>query len=82
MNLFRLVLCLAGVALYILIRGTGIGPADQGKDAPTPAVQSNKDEQYCEPGAPQLTLHQDVPPPSNALAARPHEGTGQPAPAH
>ena len=82
MNLFRLVLCLAGVALYIIIRGTGIGPADQRKHASPPAVQSIKDEQSCKPGAPQLTPHQDILPPSNVLAARPPAQAGQPDPAH
>ncbi len=82
MNLFRLVLCLAGVALYIIIRGTGIGPADHGKHAPPPAAQSIEGEQSCEPGAPQLTPHQDILPPSNALAARPPAQAGQPVPAH
>ncbi len=82
MNLFRLVLCLAGVALYIIIRGTGIGPADHPKHAPPPATQSIKNEPPCDPGALQLTPHQDILPPSNALAARPPERAGQSVPAH
>ena len=82
MKLFRLVLCLAGVALYILFRGTGTEPAESGKPAAAPAVQSIKDEQSFEPGAPQLTPHREILPPSNALAARPPAQAGQTVPAH
>ena len=82
MNLFRLVLCLAGVALYFIIRGTVSETAEPGKAAPPPAVQAIKDEQSREPGAPQLTPHQDILPPSNALAARPSAQAVQPVPAH
>ena len=82
MSLFRLVLCLAGVALYVIIRGTGSEPTGPGKPAPAPAVQSIKDEQSCEPGAPQLTPHKDILPPSNALAARPSAQASQAVPAH
>jgi hypothetical protein len=80
MNLFRLGLCLAGVALYIIIRGAGSEPTGAGKVAPVPAAQSIKNEPPCDPGAPQLTPHQEILPPSNALAARPPERTGQPVP--
>jgi hypothetical protein len=82
MKLFRLVLFLAGVALYVLIRGTGPESTRSGKPVPSPAAQSIKDGQSSEPGAPQLTPHKDILPPSNALAARPSALVGQPVPAH
>jgi len=82
MNLFRLVLCLAGVGLYFIIRGTVSESPESGKPASPPTVHSIKDDQSREPVAPQLTPHKDLLPPSNALAARPAAQAAPPAPAH
>ena len=82
MNLFRLVLCLAGVALYFVLRGTGSDPAEHRKTAPKPVAQSIQEERRVEASAPQLTPHQEILPLSNALAARPPEKAVPPVPAH
>ena len=70
MNLFRLVLCLAGVALYFLIRGTGSWPAEAGKPAPKHPANSLASDPSCDSTAPHVTSHIDILQPSNALAAR------------
>jgi hypothetical protein len=70
MNLFRLVLCLAGVALYFVIRGTGSWPAEAGKPAPTRPAQPLSGDPSCDSTAPHVTSHIEILQPSNALAVR------------
>ena len=81
MNFFRLVLCLAGVALYVIIRGSGSETTKAGKSSLPPAVQSIKSNQPQDCSAPQLTSHINILQPSNALAARKPAEAGAPSPA-
>jgi len=81
MNLFRLVLCLVGVALYVIMRGSGSEKTKAGKTAPPPAAQSVKSDQPQDCGASQLTSHINILQPSNALAAGKSAEAGAPSPA-
>ena len=69
MYLFRLLVCLFGVALYFMLRGTGPEQTKAGKPAPPPAARSINGDPSGHAGALQLTSHVDILPASNALAA-------------